>query len=100
MAEAAGWSPAEVRSFEEGLDAHKRDFDRIASKLLPEKGPLRVGSFYYNAWKTRALPEARDWYCRRQEVGTPSLDGAVSRGPQSEVSPPSGSTAFEPENDK
>ncbi len=35
---------------------------------LPSKGPQRVVSFYYNAWKTRAVPQAHAWYCRLEQA--------------------------------
>ena len=35
---------------------------------LPTKGPQRVVSFYYNVWKTQALPQAQAWYCRMAQV--------------------------------
>lgn len=68
IADAAGWTPEEVGIFEQGLDEHARDFERIASTMLPAKGPHRVASFYYNVWKTRAIPKAREWYRKRDEV--------------------------------
>ena len=67
-ADAVGWAPQEIALFEQGLDGNKRDFEHIARTLLPAKGPLRVASFYYNVWKTRAIPQAREWYRRRDEV--------------------------------
>ena len=67
-ADAVGWEPREISLFEQGLDENKRDFEHIARTLLPAKGPLRVASFYYNVWKTRAILQAKEWYRRRDEV--------------------------------
>ena len=69
IADAAGWTASEVDLFQQGLDEHKRDFEHIARTLLPAKGPHKVTSFYYNIWKTRAIPKAREWYRKRDEVG-------------------------------
>ena len=65
---APNWSPPDVQSFERGLNECKRDFAQIAEDYLPHKGCHRVGDFYYNVWKTKAIPEAKAWYQRRDEV--------------------------------
>ena len=63
-----GWTPEDIALFERGLNENRRDFREIATTLLPHKGTLRVCSFYYNLWKSRAIPEARRWYRERDEV--------------------------------
>ena len=45
---------------------------------LPTKGCERVVSFYYNVWKTRAVPQAQAWYCRMEQVGAPAGTCCVS----------------------
>ena len=65
---APSWSSHDVQSFERGLNECKRDFAQIAEDYLPQKGCHRVGDFYYNVWKTKAIPEAKAWYQRRDEA--------------------------------
>lgn len=65
---APSWSTQDVESFEKGLNECKRDFAQIAEDYLPHKGCHQVGDFYYNVWKTKAIPEAKAWYQRRDEV--------------------------------
>lgn len=37
---------------------------------LISKPSARVVSFYYNCWRTQALPQAQAWYSRQAQVGS------------------------------
>ena len=53
---------------------------------LLSKSRGRIVSFYYNCWKTRALPQARDWYSRLQQVRPSLCHDAVGPSPRMQCS--------------
>ena len=56
------WLDADVNCFASCLSRHGKDFGLIAQQLQPPKSRGEVVCFYYDMWKTRRLPRARQWY--------------------------------------
>ena len=51
----------------EASDGHEPCGPSFAT--LISKPSARVVSFYYNCWRTQALPQAPAWYSRQAQVG-------------------------------
>lgn len=62
-----GWRPDEIDAFGALMTAEGKDLDAIAQRL-PGRSVSEVVRFYYDVWKTRRLPQARQWYLRRQQA--------------------------------
>ena len=56
------WLDADVNCFAGCLSRCGKDFGLIAQQLQPPKSRAEVVCFYYDMWKTRKLPRARQWY--------------------------------------
>jgi hypothetical protein len=63
------WLEADINCFAACLSRCGKDFGLIAQQLQPPKTRGEVVSFYYDMWKTRKIPRARQWYNAAKEVG-------------------------------
>ncbi len=63
------WLEADINCFAACLSRCGKDFGHIAQQLQPPKTRGEVVSFYYDIWKTRKIPRARQWYSAAKEVG-------------------------------
>ncbi len=56
------WLEADINCFASCLSRCGKDFGLIAQQLQPPKSRGEVVCFYYDMWKTRRIPRARQWY--------------------------------------
>ena len=54
----------------EASEGHEPWGPSFDAQPLGSKTTARIVSFYYNCWKTRALPQAQAWYERTEQVGS------------------------------
>ena len=62
------WQDADINCFASCLSQYGKDFGYIAQQLQPPKSRGEVVIFYYDMWKTRRLPRARQWYNSMKDV--------------------------------
>ncbi len=62
------WQDADINCFASCLSQYGKDFGYIAEQLQPPKSRGEVVTFYYDMWKTRRLPRARQWYNSMKDV--------------------------------
>jgi hypothetical protein len=48
-----------------GMQEHGRDFLAITRDFLPDVAPAKLAAYYYDVWKLRAVPAAKEWYRAR-----------------------------------
>lgn len=68
VADAADWTAAELAVYSQAMDEFERPWGDGFKALLPGKTQERVAALYYNVWKRKAIPEARAWHERQQQV--------------------------------
>ena len=72
------WLDADISCFASCLARCGKDFGLIAQQLQPPKSRGEVVCFYYDMWKTRRIPRARQWYnSMKAEVRLLSLSDAT-----------------------